>query len=107
MELLQAVGDDDCLLGDIDQVDVVPIDDEAPSDPDEGRLVFAKLIAYLVFYLTELIGNQMLVTILRDYFGVVAFGRDKHQPVRGNPQKFGTGRYDDELGHGYGKDTVL
>ena len=100
MILTLAIGDDDRLFGHIDQVDVIPVDDETFPDPDKGRLIFAKLIANLVFYLTELIGNQMVVAILRKDFGVVAFGSDKHQPVRGNPQKFGTGRYDDELGHG-------
>lgn len=99
MVLFLTVGDNDNLLGHIYQVDVVPVDDEALSDADEWSLFFSKLIANQVFELTELIGNHMVVTVLRVDFGIVAFRRNKHQPVRGNPQKLCAGRYDDVLVH--------
>ena len=99
MKLPLAIGYNDYLLGHIDQVDEVLVDDETLSDADERGLLFTILFTDHIFQLTELIGNQMVVAILREDFGVVAFGRDKHQPVGGNPQKQSGGRYDDELGH--------
>ena len=99
MELTAAVGDNDNLLGHINQVDVVLVDDETLADPNEGRVFISQLFVHQILELSELIGNQMVVAILREDFGVVAFGRNIHQPFRGNPQKFGVGRYDDELGH--------
>ena len=99
MVLPLAIRDNDNLLGYIDQVDVVPIHNEALSDPDERSLFFTKLLANHIFKLTELIGNEVVVAILRKDFGIVAFRRDEHQPVRGNPQQLRVGRYDDELGH--------
>lgn len=99
MVLTPAVRDNNHLLGHIDQVDVVPVHDEALPDSDERGFVLAKLIADHIFELTELIGNEVVMTILRKDFGIVAFRRDEHQPVRGNPQQLRVGRYDDELGH--------
>ena len=99
MVLAPAVRDNNHLLGHIDQVDVVPVDDEALPDSDERGFVLSKLISNHIFELTELIGNEVVVTILRKDFGIVAFRRDEHQPVRGNPQQLRVGRYDDELGH--------
>ena len=81
MVLSLAVGDNDGLLGHIDQVDVVPVDDEALADADEGRLLFSKLLADEVSQLSELIGNQMVVAILCEDFGIVALRRNKHQPL--------------------------
>ena len=99
MVLAPAVRDNNHLLGHIDQVDVVPVHDEALPDSDEGGFVLSKLIADHIFELTELIGNEVVVAILRKDFGIVAFRRDEHQPVRGNPQQLRVGRYDDELDH--------
>lgn len=86
MVLAPAVRDNNHLLGHIDQVDVVPVHDEALPDSDEGGFVLSKLIADHIFELTELIGNEVVVAILRKDFGIVALRRDEHQPVRGNPQ---------------------
>lgn len=99
MVLTPAVRDNNHLIGHIDQVDVVPVHNEALPDSDEGGFDLSKLIADHIFKLTELIGNQVVVTILRKDLGIVAFRRNKHQPVRGNPQKLSGGRYDDELDH--------
>lgn len=103
MVLTLAVGNDDCLFGHIDQMDEVPVDDEALSNPDERRLFIPKLFADGAFNLTELRGNLTAATVLCIDFGIVAVRRDKHQPVRGNPQKLSVCRYDEELGHSVAK----
>ncbi len=81
MVLSHAIRDNDNLLGYIDQVDVVPIHDEALPDPDERSLFFTKLLANHIFKLTELIRNKTVVTVLSKDLGIIAFRFDEHQPV--------------------------
>ena len=81
MVLTLAVGDNDYLLGHIDEVDEVPVYDETLSYTDEWSLVLPKLLANHIFELSELIGNLAVAAVLCVDLGIVAVRCDEHQPI--------------------------
>ena len=68
-----AVGECKLLLGYVDKVYVIYVNDKAASDSEEVASLFAKLLADHAFELAKLECYQTLPVVDGDYIGVVSF----------------------------------
>ena len=91
------VRQDEFLALDIDVIDIVAVDDQAPADADEQVAVGAELLAHHILHLTELIGQHPRLVVGLHQVTVVAVRRDEHYLVGGDAHQVGGGGYDEIL----------
>lgn len=75
------------LLGNVNGVNKVMVDDEAPAQPDEVVTGIAELSPYQILNLTQLEGHKMLAVVLRHDMGIIPVCRHINQSAGGNAKQ--------------------
>ena len=91
------VGQDEPLALDVDIIDVVSVDDEAPADTDEQVAVTAKLLMNHSLNLPQLKGEHTCLIVSLHKVAIVAVRRDKDNLVGRNAHQVCGGGYDQIL----------
>ena len=91
------IGEDELLALDVNVIDVVAIDDEAPANTDEQVAVGAKLLANHNFDLPQLEGKQARLIVGLHEVAIIAVRRDIDNLLGGNAHQVGGGGYDQIL----------
>lgn len=68
-----AIGQDQLLLGYVNYIYIVGVDDQASAKAQEVGTFVAKLVSDHVFQLTELVRHKPLAVVKSDHIGIVAF----------------------------------
>ena len=90
---------DQTLLGHVDEMDKVRVDDKSAAQADEVAAFVAELVGKHVFHLPELERDHLATVILRDDVGVIAVRRHIHQPTDRNAEHLSALGYDQESFH--------
>ncbi len=91
------VRQDKLLALDVDVIDVVSVDDEAPADTDEQVAVGAKLFPNHIFHLTELEREHSRFVVGLHQVAIIPVRRDKDNLVRRNAHQVCGSGYDQIL----------
>ena len=91
------IGKDKLLALDVDIIDVISVDDEAPANTDEQVAVCAKLIANHSLDLPQLEGEQACFVVDLHEVAIVAVRRNVDNLVGSNAHQVGSGGYDQIL----------
>ena len=85
------IGKDELLALDIDVIDIVAVDDQAPTNPDELEAFRAKLFTYHTLHLSELERQHPRLVVSLNEVAVVPVRRDKHNPLGSDAHQVGGG----------------
>ncbi len=88
MPISRTVGEDELLFGNIDKVNIIHIDNQTTSEPDEKLGIVRELFPDEVFNLPELEGYKSGPPVSGHDIGIVSVGRDKHETTRRDPEEF-------------------
>ena len=91
------VGQDKLLALDVDVIDIVSVDDEAPADTDEQVAFTAKLLMNHSLNLPQLEGEHTRLVVSLHKVAVIAIRRDKDNLVRRYAHQVGGSGYDQIL----------
>ena len=91
------VGQDKLLALDVDVIDIVSVDDEAPADTDEQVAIAAKLLMNHGLNLPQLEGEHTRLVVSLHKIAVVAIRRDKDNLVGRDAHQVCGSRYDQIL----------
>ena len=91
------VGQDKLLALDVDVIDIVSVDDEAPADTDEQVAIAAKLLMNHGLNLPQLEGEHTRLVVSLHKVAVVAVRRDKDNLVGRDAHHVCSSRYDQIL----------
>jgi len=94
-----AIRKNQLLLGHVDRVHKILIDDQASSKTDKIVASISKLVADHVLYLPQLERYHRRPVVLRDHIRIVSIRRYVYQPVGRNPEQLRPFRYDNHLIH--------
>ena len=97
MRKTTVVGQDKLLALDVDVIDIVSVDDEAPAYTDEQVAIAAKLLVNHSLNLPQLEGEHTRLVVSLHKVAVVAVRRDKNNLVGSNAHQVCGGRYDQKL----------
>lgn len=97
MRKTAVVGQDKLLALDVDVIDIVSVDDEAPADTDKQVAVAAKLLVNHSLNLPQLEGEHTRLVVSLHKVTVVAVRRDKDNLVRCNAHQVCGSGYDQIL----------
>ena len=97
MRKTAVVGQDKLLALDVDVIDIVSVDDEAPADTDEQVAIAAKLLVNHSLNLPQLEGEHTRLVVSLHKVAVIAIRRDKDNLVRRNAHQVCGSGYDQIL----------
>ena len=82
---------------DIDIIDIIAVNDEAPADTDKQVAIGAKLFSNHVLHLAQLESEHTRLVVSLNKVTVVAIRRDKNNLLRRNSHQVSRGGYDQIL----------